>query len=167
MTSVALFEDTLDISEAFTRKLDFLLTWSVTPLQYGDHRPYAAACLLQLWRNKAEERAIRRDAPSPDDQIQSLLFHWLNKSEVAGESANLPAVALLFGQLVKYGLFSFGMYMQHLVARGEEGLSYTEPDVKCTSLFYQRREADTYVRARCLDTVNSSGGSLFTSQALL
>ncbi|EJF57727.1 hypothetical protein DICSQDRAFT_182976 [Dichomitus squalens LYAD-421 SS1] len=128
LTSVALFEDTFDISETFTRKLDFLLTWSVTPLQYGDHRPYAAACLLQLWRNRAEERAIRRDAPSSDDQIQSLLFHWLNKSEVAGEPSNLPAVALLFGQLVKHGLFSFGMYMQHLVARGEEGLSYTEPE---------------------------------------
>ncbi|PIL34102.1 hypothetical protein GSI_03813 [Ganoderma sinense ZZ0214-1] len=127
MPSVALFDDTSDISDTFTRKLDFLLTWSVTPLQYGDHRPYAAACLLQLWRNKAEERAIRRDAPLPDDQIQSLIFHWLNKSEVAGEPSNLPAVALLFGQLVKHGLFSYGAYMQHLVARGEEGLSYTTP----------------------------------------
>ena len=56
MPSVALFDDTSDISDTFTRKLDFLLTWSVTPLQYGDHRPYAAACLLQLWRDKAEER---------------------------------------------------------------------------------------------------------------
>ena len=129
MPSVALFDDTSDISDTFTRKLDFLLTWSVTPLQYGDHRPYAAACLLQLWRNKAEERAIRRDAPLPDDQIQSLIFHWLNKSEVAGEPSNLPAVALLFGQLVKHGLFSYGAYMQHLVARGEEGLSYTTPQV--------------------------------------
>ncbi|RDX50110.1 hypothetical protein OH76DRAFT_1402976 [Lentinus brumalis] len=127
MSSVALFDDSSEVSESFSQKLDFLLTWSVTPLQYGDHRPYAAACLLQLWRNKAADRAVRRDAPSPDEPIQSLLFQWLHTSEVAGESSNLPAVALLFGQLVKHGLFSYGEYMQHLIARGEEGLSFTQP----------------------------------------
>ncbi|TFY76949.1 hypothetical protein EWM64_g7062 [Hericium alpestre] len=30
----------------FASKVDRLLTWSVTPLQYGDHRPYAAVTLL-------------------------------------------------------------------------------------------------------------------------
>ena len=129
MSSVALFDDSIEVSESFSQKLDFLLTWSVTPLQYGDHRPYAAACLLQLWRNRAADRAVRRDAPSPDEPIQSLLFQWLHMSEVAGDASNLPAVALLFGQLVKYGLFSFGEYMQHLIARGEEGLSFTQPSV--------------------------------------
>ncbi|KAI8993842.1 hypothetical protein BD414DRAFT_480612 [Trametes punicea] len=126
MTTVSLFDDSSEISPSFSRKLDFLLTWSVTPLQYGDHRPYAAACLLLLWRNKAEERAIRRDAPSPDEQIQDLLFDWLDSSDVAGEPGNLPAVALLFGQLVKHGLFSYGLYMQRLIARGETGLSFNE-----------------------------------------
>ena len=132
MSSVSFFDDSSEMSESFSSKLDFLLTWSVTPLQYGDHPPYGAACLLKLWRNKAEERAIRRDAPSPDEHIQSLLFHWLNSSEVAGDSSNLPAVALLFGQLVTHGLFSYSDYMQHLIARGEEGLSYTEPSVSAT-----------------------------------
>ncbi|KAI0675055.1 hypothetical protein C8Q78DRAFT_1010248 [Trametes maxima] len=128
LETVSLFEDNSEISPSFSRKLDFLLTWSVTPLQYGDHRPYAAACLLQLWRNKAEERAIRRDAPSPDEQIQDLLFDWLDSSDVAGEVGNLPAVALLFGQLVKHGLFSYGQYMQRLIARGERGLSYSDSE---------------------------------------
>lgn len=124
MSSVSLFDDNSEISPSFSRKLDFLLTWSVTPLQYGDHRPYAAACLLQIWRNKAEERALRRDAPSPDGQIQDLLFDWLDGSDVAGESGNLPAVALLFGQLVRRELFSYEQYMQRLIARGETGLSF-------------------------------------------
>ncbi|KAH9894990.1 hypothetical protein C8Q73DRAFT_745370 [Cubamyces lactineus] len=128
MSTVSLFDDYSEISPSFSRKLDFLLTWSVTPLQYGDHRPYAAACLLLLWRNKAEERAIRRDAPSPDEQIQDVLFDWLDSSDVAGEPGNLPAVALLFGQLVKHGLFSYGLYMQRLIARGESGLSYSQEE---------------------------------------
>ncbi|OJT09261.1 Mediator of RNA polymerase II transcription subunit 12 [Trametes pubescens] len=128
MSSVSLFDDNSEISPSFSRKLDFLMTWSVTPLQYGDHRPYAAACLLQIWRNKAEERALRRDAPSPDGQIQDLLFDWLDGSDVAGESGNLPAVALLFGQLVKRELFSYEQYMQRLIARGETGLSFGEEE---------------------------------------
>ena len=45
---------------------------------------------------------------------------------VAAEPENLPAVALLFGQLVKYGLFSYPKYIQRLISRGEEGLSFTE-----------------------------------------
>ncbi|KAH9858392.1 hypothetical protein C2E23DRAFT_767676 [Lenzites betulinus] len=128
MASVALFDDSSEISPSFSRKLDFLLTWSVTPLQYGDHRPYAAACLLQIWRDRAEERAIRRDAPSPDGQIQDLLFDWLDSSDVAGEPGNLPAVALLFAQLTKQGLFSYGQYMQRLIARGETGLSFNQEE---------------------------------------
>ncbi|KAH9940479.1 uncharacterized protein BXZ73DRAFT_88710 [Epithele typhae] len=126
LASVALFDDGSEPSAAFVAKLDFLLTWSVTPLQYGDHRPYAAAGLLQLWRNRAEDRAIRRDAPGPDDAIQNMLFDWLNESDVAKERANLPAMSLLYGQLVKHGLFDFDAYMGRLIARGEEGLSFTD-----------------------------------------
>lgn len=129
MSSISLFDETSDISDSFSSKLDFLLTWSVTPLQYGDHRPYAAAGLLQLWMNKAKDRAFRRDAPSPDGHIQSLLFQWLDTSDVAGDPTNLPTIAILFGQLVARELFSYGDYMQHLIARGEEGLSYTMPSV--------------------------------------
>ena len=51
------FEDRLGRHPSFARKLDILLTWSVTSLQYGDHRPYAAACILEEWRRKAGERA--------------------------------------------------------------------------------------------------------------
>ena len=67
----------------------------------------------------ATKRASRRIAVMVDGDVPA----------VAGDASNLPAVALLFGQLVKYGLFSFGEYMQHLIARGEEGLSFTQPSV--------------------------------------
>lgn len=112
----------LDDIPSFTRKLDILLTWSVTPLQYGDHRPYAAFSLLSCWRDKAEERALRRGRDSPDDFIQDQLFDWLDSSDVAADNANVPNVALLFGQFVKHGLFSYPKYVQRLIARGEQGL---------------------------------------------
>ncbi|KAI0071713.1 hypothetical protein K474DRAFT_1733093 [Panus rudis PR-1116 ss-1] len=126
MSSVSFFHDVSDESPEFAQKLDVLLTWSVTPLQYGDHRPYAVASLLRCWREEAGERAIRRGRVSPDEFIQDKLFDWLDSSPVAAESNNIPNVALLFGQLVKDELFSYPLYVQRLVARGELGLSFSE-----------------------------------------
>lgn len=98
-------------------------------MQYGDHRPYAARTLLQAWRDRAEERAIRRDSASPDEVIQDELFDWLDVSEIAGEEKNVVAVSVLFGELIEQGLFSFDKYIQRLIARGEPGLSYTEVSI--------------------------------------
>ena len=110
----------------FALKVDRLLTWSVTPLQYGDHRPYAAVALLHRWCDRAGERATRRDFTSPHELLQDLLFDWLDGSSVAGDPGNLRAVALLYGELVKWELFSYAKYIQRLIARCELGLSYTE-----------------------------------------
>lgn len=103
-----------------------LLTWSVTPLQYGEHRPLAAVTLVRLWRDKACERATRRGSQHPHDFLQDHLFDWLDSSEVAGEPGNIKAVALLYGKLVKLELFSYPNYIQRLVARAEPGLSYND-----------------------------------------
>ncbi|KAF5322492.1 hypothetical protein D9619_001365 [Psilocybe cf. subviscida] len=86
----------------FKEKLDMLLTWSVTPLQFGDHRPFAAVTLIRIWRDKACDRASRRDFAAPNDFLQDQLFDWLDTSEVAEEKANIRDVALLYGKLVKY-----------------------------------------------------------------
>lgn len=126
MTAVSFFDGVSDCSLAFTEKLGTLLTWSITPLQFGDHRIYAAATLLRLWRDRFGERAIRRDTSSPDDFIQDQLFDWLDGNDVAGDDVNLSNVACLFGKLVKDGLFQYAPYVQRLVARGEPGLSFTE-----------------------------------------
>lgn len=113
-------------SSTFIVKLDMLLTWSVTPLQFGDHRPFAAVTLIRLWRDRAGDRATRRDFTPPDDFLQDQLFDWLDSSDVAGEVENIRGVALLFGKLVKHELFSYASYIQRLIARGESGLSFTE-----------------------------------------
>ncbi|KAH9945672.1 hypothetical protein B0H21DRAFT_744154 [Amylocystis lapponica] len=160
--TVVFFTGVAEFPVEFVHKLDTLLTWSVTSLQYGDHRPYAAACLLREWRIKAGERAIRHDVASPDDQIQDQLFDWLDTSDDAANPAHLCAVSLLFGQLVKRGLFSYQKYIQRLIARGEPGLSFAQ-EVKsrhqsflrwiplhdsCSSLINQRKVTLYGVRAR-------------------
>lgn len=107
-------------SPVFARKVERLLTWAVTPLQFGDHRPYAAATLLQRWRERLGPRSRSND----QDILQDLLFEFLDANEPDGQS--LPAITLLYGELVKGGLFSYELYVQRLIARGEPGLSFSD-----------------------------------------
>jgi mediator of RNA polymerase II transcription subunit 12, fungi type len=125
MDKIPFFDGGSDPS-VFAEKINTLLTWSITTLQFGDHRPYAAATLLRIWRNRCGERAMRRDFTSPDDFLQDQLFDWLDGSELAGEEVNLSRVVGLFGKFVRDGLFQYAKYVQRLVARGEPGLSCTQ-----------------------------------------
>lgn len=107
---------------SFETKLNILLTWSVAKSQYGDHRPYAAATLVALWRDEAKLRAIRRKAPKPDAALQEHLFNWLNSSDIAKDhKSNAIGIALLFGELMRRNLFSYGWLIRRLMARGEIG----------------------------------------------
>lgn len=126
METIPFFDQITDYSPEFAEKLDTLLTWSVTPFQYGDHRPYAAVTLLRNWRDKVVEQATQRDSTSPDEFIHDQLFDWLDLSGAAGEPKSLRALALLLGELVKSELFLYTNYIQRLIARGEPGLSYNE-----------------------------------------
>jgi len=125
MDSIAYFRE--DINDpSFKEKLDMLLTWSVTPLQYGDHRPFAAVTLICIWRNKASARASKRNITKPNDFLQDQLFDWLDTSEIAGETNSIRDVALLYGKLVKHEIFSYSSYIQRLIARGEPGVCHAE-----------------------------------------
>jgi mediator of RNA polymerase II transcription subunit 12, fungi type len=120
----------------FASKLDTLLTWSVTRLQYGDHRPYAAVTIIARWHKHMMERAVRRLAKhSPQEALQDSLFDWLDDSAAAGEGNNLPAISLLFGEFVEKGLFSYSAYIERLIARGESGLSFAEVGARESSLY--------------------------------
>ena len=126
LETIAYFDPGSDKSPEFMSKLDMLLTWTVTPLQYGDHRPFACVTLLHNWREKAVKRASRRDSTPPNEFIQDGIFLWLDTSDVAGEPRNIRFVALLLDNLIQSDLFSYGNYIQRLIARGESGLSYAE-----------------------------------------
>jgi mediator of RNA polymerase II transcription subunit 12 len=126
LDTIAFFELVVDYSPEFVEKLNLLLTWSVTPLQYGDHRPFASVTLLRGWCDKALKRASRRDCPPPDEFMQDRLFDWLDLSDVTGEPKNIRAVALLLDNLIQNEVFSYNNYVQRLIARGEPGLSFNE-----------------------------------------
>ncbi|TRM70308.1 hypothetical protein BD626DRAFT_448794 [Schizophyllum amplum] len=120
------FLDCADDASRFAAKLDMLLSWSVTPLQFGDHRIFAAVSLIANWKEQALNRAVRRDAPSPDEFLQDQLFDWLDSSDVAASQDSIRDVASLYGELVRRGLFSYDLYVQRLIARVEQGLTVAE-----------------------------------------
>jgi mediator of RNA polymerase II transcription subunit 12 len=116
-----------DVNEdLFSQKLDLLLSWCISPLQFGAHRPYAAETLLLLWRERAEEQSSIHDFISPQEQLQDELFYWLDTSDLAADDENEYNLSLLFGELIESGLFSYDVYLQRLIARGEAGLSFEE-----------------------------------------
>ncbi len=126
LKEIVFFDFNIDDAKNFARKIDVLFTWSVTPLQYGHHRPFAAVSLLSAWQEKLSERAHRRDLISPQEFLQDRLFDWLDLSPAARAEESINAVTLLYGTLIERGLFCYATYIQRLVARGESGLSLAE-----------------------------------------
>ena len=120
------FDGGIESVQLFAAKLDRLLTWSVTPLQFGDLRPFVAATILRRARAQWGARAARRNSAAPDGKLQDLLFEWLDRD---GTSSEVAAMALLFGELVKNELFSYASYIQRLIARCEPGLLCSEVSI--------------------------------------
>jgi mediator of RNA polymerase II transcription subunit 12, fungi type len=145
----------------FRRKVDTLLTWSVTPLQFGEHRPFAAVTLLRVWRMKANHAAAGDDFGSLDDLLQDHIFDWLDSSDVESESINVPRIAVLLEKLVEHHLFSYAKYIQRLIARGEPGLLFAEVSLGAKSVFYFRSQVE---RSLALVTATFSGVSQYPSQ---
>lgn len=108
------------------QKLSVLLTWAVTPSQYGSHRPFLACSLLA---RRAEgtrwQEGIWRWLDESDEVRAVGIWDEAAGVEEGGKSVwhSLDAVALLVGELVEKGLFMYGWYMQKLVARGITDLS--------------------------------------------
>ncbi|KAG6829453.1 hypothetical protein H0H92_004513 [Tricholoma furcatifolium] len=174
LSTVQLFSCPPDDDARFTEKLDMLLTWSVTPLQFGDHRPFAAVTLIRNWRMDAAARATRRHSRPPDEFLQDRLFDWLDTSDVAIDSDNIQNVSLLFGKLVKSELFSYANYIQRLIARGEVGLSYTQrrvtlygPRAREIPDDVNEREIRREIRANLPDVFGGESNTPITSSILL
>ena len=111
-------------SDLFWDRVYVLLDWSVTPLQYGDHRIYAVASILRDCKEKLDEQLVLRDPSCSrgDVLFHMRLFEWLDTSKIVGEPENRRTVAPLLGQLIKLDLFSYTQYVQRLIARGDVGL---------------------------------------------
>lgn len=121
--ALTVFGDKCDNPDTFARKLDIVLSWSVCPSQYGEHRPYVVVALLDRWRIAAEARATRKDTVPPYEFLHDQLFDWLDQCDLSADEACISVVADLFGKLAKEELFLYPAYVQRLIARGEPGLS--------------------------------------------
>lgn len=114
-----------------------LLDWSVTPLQYGDHRIYAVTSLLRQSKEKLDDQLVLRDPSSPRSGalFQMRLFEWLDTSKIVGDMENRRTVAPLLGQLIRLQLFSYTQYVQRLIARGDVGLGPQAVSLQKSALF--------------------------------
>lgn len=117
-------------------KIDSILNWSCTNLRVGIHRPYAAARMLQITFEKGAAARRGKRSSSLGFDPQQILMRWLGEVDSALSpdpqstserdedriellsTLEFPSIAILFGELVRLGLFAFPKYLQRLSARG-------------------------------------------------
>ena len=102
-------------------KISTILNWSMGLFQLGTHRPYAVYTMLKLWH----ENHHKSKARSSDLDLFPTLYEWLDKSSAAQRAENVQAIGITFGELTRAGLFSYGRYMQTLIAKGHTARSRT------------------------------------------
>lgn len=94
-----------DLNALATRgtPLPVLFTWASSPAQHGLHRPFLVGTLLQ---RRGEE----------GEALQDALIDWL---ELDDPSVSSRGAARLLGELGRIGLFSYGRFLDRVLARGE------------------------------------------------
>lgn len=97
-------------------KIHILLVWSLNVFTLGDHRPYAVCTLLKKWQDTYVSH--RPPDSEMDVDLFKSLYNWLESSEAAHKPENIAAIALTFGELTREGMFSYGQYLQLLIAKG-------------------------------------------------
>lgn len=145
--------DTLQLAS----KVDDLLNWAIDLFQLGSHRPYAAHTLLRLWLDEhdASRSGGSKSRSAVSFDLFPMLYGWLDTSEAAQNSANAAAIGITFGEFTRQGLFSYGRYLQTLIALGHTARSRDGKDsshhlallqalpifVEAKDLLHQRRLA--------------------------
>ncbi|ORX33960.1 hypothetical protein BD324DRAFT_186207 [Kockovaella imperatae] len=107
---------TLDVGR-FDEKVVVLLNWAMGSFQLGIHRAYAVHTLLVMWREKFDEHQSKATRSAAMDFFPTL-YQWLDTSEAAKSRQNAQAIGITFGELTRQGLFSYGRYLQTLIAQG-------------------------------------------------
>lgn len=82
-----------------------LAEWATTRMKYGEWRIYAAVSLLKQFCHTASMKVV----------VQSSLLSFLNDTSIEYNNS----ISRLFGELIAAGLFSYGKYLQRLIARGD------------------------------------------------
>ena len=112
---------TLDMAR-FEEKVVVLLNWAMASFQLGIHRAYSVHTLLTMWRELHEDYQSKNTRPAQIDFFP-ILYRWLDTSEAAKSKHSLQAIGITFGELTRQGLFSYGRYLQTLIAEGHSARS--------------------------------------------
>ncbi|WVQ75963.1 hypothetical protein IAR50_005599 [Cryptococcus sp. DSM 104548] len=94
-----------------------LLNWSMGQFQLGAHRPYAVYTLLKHWHDQHETFQNRQSRPQVVD-LFDVVYKWMDTSSAAREEDNVQAIGITVGELTRRGMFSYGRYLQILIANG-------------------------------------------------
>ncbi|EFP80359.2 uncharacterized protein PGTG_06315 [Puccinia graminis f. sp. tritici CRL 75-36-700-3] len=95
------------IPVSFKDKLEVLLSWATTPLRTSDKRVHLVASTLSY---------VKHDYKKNGDEFQNILVGWLEQIESI-EGGDL--LVRLFSELSRRNIFSYGAYVQRMVAKGE------------------------------------------------
>nr|XP_018265377.1 uncharacterized protein I303_01743 [Kwoniella dejecticola CBS 10117]OBR87535.1 hypothetical protein I303_01743 [Kwoniella dejecticola CBS 10117] len=98
-------------------KIFILLNWAMGLFQLGSHRPYAVYTILKHWHNQHEEHQSKQVKPQVID-LFPLLYKWLDTSPAARREENVQAIGITIGECTRQGMFSYGRYLQMLIAKG-------------------------------------------------
>ncbi|WVF69703.1 hypothetical protein IAT40_004482 [Kwoniella sp. CBS 6097] len=98
-------------------KIFILLNWAMGLFQLGSHRPYAVYTILKHWHEQHEDHQSKQSLPNVI-QFFPILYKWLDTTAAARKEENVQAIGITFGELTRQGNFSYGQYLQALIAKG-------------------------------------------------
>ncbi|KAK8847487.1 hypothetical protein IAR55_005345 [Kwoniella newhampshirensis] len=113
---------TLDMVK-LEEKIFILVNWAMGLFQLGSHRPYAVYTLLKHWHDHHEQHQSQQARPRIIN-LFDILYKWLDTSAASHKEENIQAVGITFGELTRRGLFSYGRYLQTLIAKGQTARSF-------------------------------------------
>lgn len=119
--SASPYSATLDHAR-FEEKVFVLCNWAMGLFTLGGHRPYAAGSLLKLWHDE-RDRYLSSHSTIGSTDLFTHLFNWLDTSAAARKEEHVLAIGITFGEFTRSGLFSYGRYLQSLIARGHTARS--------------------------------------------
>ncbi|KAG0147916.1 hypothetical protein CROQUDRAFT_42064 [Cronartium quercuum f. sp. fusiforme G11] len=91
----------------FKDRIEILLSWSTTPFRISDDRIYLTCQMLAC---------VRKDRKIVAEDFQNHFIGWLEQVETTGHGDTLVR---LFSELSKRNVFSYGAYIQRMVAKGD------------------------------------------------
>jgi mediator of RNA polymerase II transcription subunit 12 len=100
-------------ADKLEEKVFILVNWAMGLYQLGIHRPYAVYTMLKKWLEWFED-----SRPHEHFDFFPILYKWLDTSPAAQSPHNVLAIGISFGELTRQGLFSYGRYLNTLIARG-------------------------------------------------